>query len=109
MAVWTLANSIDILHAAFTVGVLAHEVNSWQIQLSFTVVTCLLVIEIDCCLFHFGNLLLTIANLRDFLVLARVVLIDTLLLRLQIFKEERLDDAEGQLLVGLEDFEDEEW
>ena len=109
MAVWTLANSIDILNAAFTVGVLAHEVNSWQIQLSFTVVACLLVIEINCCLFHFGDLLLTIANLRYFLVLARVVLIDTLLLRLQIFKEERLDDAEGQLLVGLEDFKDEEW
>lgn len=31
VAVWTLANAVNVVDAALTVGVLAHEVNCWQV------------------------------------------------------------------------------
>ena len=107
MAVGTLSYTINIFNAALTVRVLAHKVHSWQIQFSLTVVASLLVIEIDCSLLHLCDLLLAVANLGHFLIFAGIVLIDALLLSLQVLKQERFYDAEGQLLVRFEDFEHE--
>ena len=109
MAVGTLSYTINIFDAALTVRVLAHKVHSRQIQFSLTMVTSLLVVEIDCSLLHLRNLLLAVANLGHFLIFAGVVLIDALLLSLQILEQERFDDAERQLLVRFEDFEHEKW
>ena len=109
MAVWTLANTIDIVDTALTVSMLAHEVNSRQIQLALAMITSLLVVEINRCLFHLSNLLLAIANLRNFLVFTGVVLVNALLLSFKVFEKERFDDAERQFLIRLENLKDEQW
>ena len=58
-------------------------------------ITCLLVIKINRSLFHFGDLALAVANLGDLLVLASILLIDSLLLCLQVFEQEILDNTKG--------------
>ena len=93
MAVGTLSYTINIFNTALTVRVLAHKVHSWQTQFSLTVVAGLLVIEIDCSLFHLGDFLLAIAYFGNFFVFASVVLVDALLLSFEILEQERFDYA----------------
>ena len=85
MTVRTLADAIDIIDAAFTVGMLAHEVDCWQIELPFARITRLLVIEVDSSLLHLCDLLLAVSDLGNFLVLPSVVLVDALLLSFEVF------------------------
>ena len=94
MAVGTLSYAINIFYTALTVRVLAHEVHSWQIQFSLTMVASLLVIEINCSLLHLCDLLLAVANFGHFLIFAGIVLIDAPLLSLQVLQQERFYDAE---------------
>ena len=101
MAVGTLANTIHIFDAAFTVRMLTHEVHSRQIQFSLAMVTSLLVVKINCSLLHLCYLLLTVADLGHFFIFAGIVLINALLLSLQVLKQEGFNDAERQLLVSL--------
>lgn len=108
MAVGTLAHAIYILHAALAIRVLAHEVHRGQIQLPLAVVARLLVVEVDCCLLHLRDLLLAVPDFGHFLVFAPVLLVDSDLLRAQIFEQEGLDNAEGQFRVGFEDFKHQE-
>lgn len=68
----------------------------------------LLVVEVNGCLLHLRDLLLAISNLSNFLILTRIMLVNSLLLRLEIFEEERFHDTEWQLLIGLENLEDQE-
>ena len=108
MTVGTLSDTVYVFDTAFTVSVLAHKVDSWQIELSLTVVTCLLVIEIDRSLFHLGDFLLAVAYFSNFFVFASVVLVNALLLSFEILKQERFDYAKWQLLVGFKDLEHKE-
>ena len=93
MTVGTLSDPVNVFDTAFTIGVLAHEVDSRQIKLSLAMVTRLLVIEIDCSLFHLGDFLLAIAYFGNFFVFASVVLVDALLLSFEILEQERFDYA----------------
>ena len=95
MAVGTLSNPVHVFDTAFTIGMLAHEVHSRQIELPLAVVTSFLVVEINCSLFHLGDFLFTIANLGNFFVFASVVFVNALLLSLEVFEKERLNYAEG--------------
>lgn len=58
-------------------------------------IACLLVIKVNRSLLHLGDLALTVANLGHFLILTRVLLIDSLLLSLQVFEQEILDNTKG--------------
>ena len=106
IAVRTLSNAIDIVDAAFTVGVLAHEVDSWQIKLPSArlQVARLLVVEVDGSALHPGNLVLAVADLVHLFVLTCLMLVNALLLRLEMLQHEGLQDAEAQVRVPLEDF-----
>ena len=108
MTIGTLSDTVHVFDTAFTVSVLAHEVDSRKIELSFAVVTRLLVIEIDRSLFHLGDFLLAVAYFGDFFVFASVVLVDALLLSFEILEQEGFDYAKWQLLVGFENLEHKE-
>ena len=82
---------------------LAHKVHCWQAELSLAMVTCLLIVKIDCSLLHFGNLTLTVLNLGHFLVLALLLLLDSLTLGLEILKQEVLDNPKRHALLAFED------
>ena len=107
VAVRTLSNAIDIVDAAFTVGVLAHEVDCWQIELPSArlQVARLLVVEVDGSALHLGNLVLAVADLVHLFVLACLMLVDALLLRLKVLEHEGLEDAEAQVRVPLQDLQ----
>ena len=108
VAVWTLANAVDIVDAGLTVGVLAHEVDRGKVQLSLAKIARLLVVKVDGGLLHLGYLALAVADLRHFFVQPAVVLVNALLLRLQILEKERLENAERQVLVSLQDLKNQE-
>ena len=82
---------------------LAHKVHCWQAELSLAMVTRLLIVKIDSSLLHFGNLTLTVLNLGHFLVLALLLLLDSLTLGLEILKQEVLDNPKRHALLAFED------
>ena len=86
---------------------LAHEVDSRQIQLTSArlQVARLLVVEVDGCALHLGNLVLAVANLVHLFVFARLMLVDALLLRLEVLEHEGLEDAEAQVRVPLQNLQ----
>ena len=86
---------------------LAHEVDSRQIQLPSArlQVARLLVVEVDGCALHLGNLVLAVADLVHLFVLASLMLVYALLLRLEVLEHEGLQDAEAQVRVPLEDLQ----
>ena len=107
VAVRTLSDAIDIVDAAFTVGVLAHEVDCWQIELASArlQVARLLVVKVDGSALHLGNFVLAVADLVHLFILASLMLVDTLLLRLEMLEHEGLEDTEAQVRVPLQDLQ----
>ena len=67
---------------------LAHEVNSRQVQISLAVITRLFVVEVDRCLLHLCDFSLAGSDLRELVIQPLVVLVDSLLLSLEVFKQE---------------------
>ncbi len=72
---------------------LAHKVHRGQVELAFASITRLLVIKVNCRLFHFGDLALAILDLCHLFIQFSIVLIDALLLVLQVLKHEGLQNA----------------
>ena len=89
---------------------LAHEMDSRQGKLSIAAlkVTSLSIIKINRSRLHLRDLVLAVTNLVHFLILTRLMLINSLLLSLEMLKHEVFENTKAQVGIALEDLKDEE-